>query len=255
MISVLPVVYGLFVFIRDEFLPPEIADRWRIGGLMNIVAWYWWVIFGLSLLLGITALRKSKPQKMQEFGEIDILIKPEVTEEGQVVGLAINSNNYIKPIFCKAIINRMDWYKEDPVKGNIWVSINTKKFNALSWHYGGTDDEGFKKVHVQPEYLNIVKLPFYMDQEFSGGVILGGGTLWRFTFSFIHKEQEFLAGKYRMQIDIVCKIDDKYKIKSWLGCVDMPNAREHSKDWSNLSIWECEDVKEWKQELSKRTKE
>lgn len=179
--------------------------------------------------------------------EIDISIEPEARQKGQIVGLTVVNNNYNKPVFCKAIIRRMDWLKEDPKNGSKWVPINTKQYSALSWFYGGTNSEGFKKVHINSEFINIAKFPIDMGQEFSAG-----GIIWRFTFSFIHKEEEFFVGKYRLQIEIICQIGDKYKIENWLGCIDMPNVRENLLNWSELSIWECEDVKNWKSKQSKQ---
>lgn len=55
-----PFVYGWFAFIRDEFLPSETADRLRIGGFINIVNWYWWVIGGVIILWIITVWDAAK---------------------------------------------------------------------------------------------------------------------------------------------------------------------------------------------------
>jgi hypothetical protein len=62
LVAVPPWLYGWFAFIRDEFLPSHIREYWRIGGVLDMIAWYWWVIVGLSALLVITVLYKSKPQ-------------------------------------------------------------------------------------------------------------------------------------------------------------------------------------------------
>ena len=53
-------LYGLFAAIRDEFLSPEIAKQLRLGGLVAMITWYWWVIIGLFLLWIGTAWKATK---------------------------------------------------------------------------------------------------------------------------------------------------------------------------------------------------
>jgi len=43
----------LFVLIRDEFLPPEYHDRWRLLNLLRFVPWHWWIIATLVILVVI----------------------------------------------------------------------------------------------------------------------------------------------------------------------------------------------------------
>ncbi len=189
----------------------------------------------------------KNPNKYQNISEsktdeIDISIKSEKRQGGQVVGLSITNNNRKKPIFCKAIIKKLSWFKEDPIKGNKWVDIETKEFGTLKWHYGTSDEKGLKEINnFKPEFLYIAKFPINMSQQ-----IIVGGILWRFTISFNDEEKEFFTGKYRMQIDILSMFNDTYKKESWFGCVDMPNVRNNDSTWSELEIWECEDVKSWK---------
>jgi len=47
--AILSTLYGVFVLIRDEFLPLEIAEKLRLGGIFKLIDWYWWVIVGLAV--------------------------------------------------------------------------------------------------------------------------------------------------------------------------------------------------------------
>lgn len=42
---------GVLFALRDEFLPPEIAARYKMPEWFPHVAWYWWVIAFLVVLL------------------------------------------------------------------------------------------------------------------------------------------------------------------------------------------------------------
>ncbi len=44
---------GLILFIRDELLPPEYQEKWRILKLIPDWSWYFWIILGLVVVLGI----------------------------------------------------------------------------------------------------------------------------------------------------------------------------------------------------------
>ena len=57
-----PWLYGWFAFIRDEFLPSHIRDSLRIEGVLDMIAWYWWVIISLVFLLLVAVATKSRPQ-------------------------------------------------------------------------------------------------------------------------------------------------------------------------------------------------
>jgi len=59
-----PWLYGWFALVRDEFLPSNVRDSLRIGGIFDMIEWYWWVIIGLSALLMITVAVKSKPHAL-----------------------------------------------------------------------------------------------------------------------------------------------------------------------------------------------
>ena len=48
-IGILSAVYGVLSFIRDEFLPLDIAEKLRLGGVFRMIDWYWWVIFGVII--------------------------------------------------------------------------------------------------------------------------------------------------------------------------------------------------------------
>lgn len=45
--GILSFVYGLLSFVRDEFLPLDLAESFRLGGMFNTIDWYWWVIGGV----------------------------------------------------------------------------------------------------------------------------------------------------------------------------------------------------------------
>lgn len=47
--GILSFVYGLLSFIRDEFLPLDMAEKFRLGGMFNTIDWYWWVIVGVVI--------------------------------------------------------------------------------------------------------------------------------------------------------------------------------------------------------------
>ncbi len=168
--------------------------------------------------------------------EIDISLQPLSRENGEYVCLKVVNNNQDIPVLCKAIIKKMYWEREDPKTGNVWVSINTDEYGALSWLYGSNGQEGFKKVHIQPEFINIAKF------EISRLILIDEGNLGKMIFAFLHKEKPLPVGKYKLQIDVICRIEDKYKTISWAGCIAMPNAGKHVSNWSELSIMVCEDV-------------
>lgn len=73
-IGILSTIYGAFSFIRDEFLPLAMAERLRLGGLLNMIDWYWWVIFGMSVWAISVAWKSTKTNSEKE-------LKPKVNIE------------------------------------------------------------------------------------------------------------------------------------------------------------------------------
>jgi hypothetical protein len=55
-----PFFYGWFAFVRDEFLPSDMADKLRIGGIFSSIDWYYWVIGGLAIWLFVTTWEATK---------------------------------------------------------------------------------------------------------------------------------------------------------------------------------------------------
>lgn len=47
--GILSFVYGILSFVRDEFLPLDLSERFRLGGMLNIIDWYWWAIGGVVI--------------------------------------------------------------------------------------------------------------------------------------------------------------------------------------------------------------
>ena len=57
---IVPFLYNLFVVIREEYLPKNLADKLQIRGLLFTIAWYWWVLGWLVILWLSTVLNASK---------------------------------------------------------------------------------------------------------------------------------------------------------------------------------------------------
>jgi len=67
-ISILSAIYGFLSFIRDEFLPSDIAEKLRLGGVFKIVDWYWWVIFGVivwTISVGLESAQRRVARESQ----------------------------------------------------------------------------------------------------------------------------------------------------------------------------------------------
>ncbi len=162
----------------------------------------------------------EKAERKMDNSEIDISLEPISRENGKYASLRVTNNNREKPIFCKATIRKMDYFKQDinNAEAGEWEPRNTEERGPLSWHYG-SDNEGFKQVHLNPEFINIVKIPDDMNNLIRT----------RMLFTFL-VEKSYFVGKYRIWIDVICKSNDEvYKTENWLGCIDQDFATEQYK--------------------------
>jgi len=164
--------------------------------------------------------------------QIDISLEPASRENGKYVSLKVTNNNRGKPIICKATIRKMD-----QLENAEWARINTDECGALSWHQGGSDNNGFKEVFLNPEFINIARLPDLFGNEMN---------------LFIRREIVFThlvgrpckAGKYRILIEVQCKFGDSPKVESWYGYIDSVDIDDSDK--RRLYITEMKDVNEWR---------
>lgn len=119
-----PFIYGWFALIRDECLPAHIAEKWRIGGFMSGIAWFWFVIFG-SLIWGlwtafeaairINAIRKKSSNGLHSFsGVVDMKNSHNITFINSPITKQINKITFTKksklagPIIRKKVIRLID---------------------------------------------------------------------------------------------------------------------------------------------------
>ena len=240
LFSGIPFIYGWFALIRDEFFPLEWKEKLNLLEIFNILAWYWWVIIGLVTLLIWTewdAAKFRKDKSNLPSTKIDISLKPTPRENGQYESIRVYNKNQDEPVDCIAFVKKMEWFKQDPknINGGGWISINTEEKGPLSWHHGSNKD-GYKKIHAQPEFINIAKYDF--NQALHRNIV----------FTFL-AEKPFKAGRYKIWVDVVCRVGENFKTESWIGCIDMVEPMRTDK----LEIMECEDIKEWKQEQAKKT--
>lgn len=69
IIGILSTIYGVFSGIRDEFLPLDLAQKLRLGGIFGLLNWYWWVIGGLVLWAASVAWKSTKKTQEKESTE------------------------------------------------------------------------------------------------------------------------------------------------------------------------------------------
>ncbi|HEY9707783.1 MAG TPA: hypothetical protein V6D48_06220, partial [Oculatellaceae cyanobacterium] len=62
-------------------------------------------------------------------------------------------------------------------------------------------------------------------------------------FTFL-VEKPHKIGRYKIWVDVICKTGERFKKETWIGCIDMVDPFKGNE----LTIMECEDVEEWKQE-------
>lgn len=65
-IGILSTIYGVLSFIRDEFLPLDIAEKLRLRGIFKMIDWYWWVIFGVVIWAISVGLKSTKHYNSKE---------------------------------------------------------------------------------------------------------------------------------------------------------------------------------------------
>jgi len=89
-IGVLSTIYGVLSFIRDEFLPLDIAEKLRLGGVFKMIDWYWWVIFGVIIWAISVAWKSTKHYNSKE-SKPDAKI--EISGNTQQISTGENSRN------------------------------------------------------------------------------------------------------------------------------------------------------------------
>ena len=89
-IGVLSTIYGVLSFIRDEFLPLDIAEKLRLGGVFKMIDWYWWVIFGVIIWAISVAWKSTKHYNSKE-SKPDAKI--EISGDTQQISTGENSRN------------------------------------------------------------------------------------------------------------------------------------------------------------------
>lgn len=187
--------------------------------------------FGFRDNLGNIAIYQEPTHNKKDDGEIDISIESIAREKGEYVSLKVKNNNPEKPIYCKALIVKKEWYRVDPIhpNGGEWIQIKTDENGPLSWHHGRTDDEGYRKIDSEPGYINIARAWAKRDMNFA----LRGHMM--FTYLV---EKPAKAGRYKLWIDVHCRMGDRYRKETWMGCIDMVNPFRSDM----LTMMGCEDV-------------
>jgi von Willebrand factor type A domain len=89
-IGILSTIYGVLSFIRDEFLPLDLAEKLRLGGLLNMIDWYCWVIFGVSLWAVSVAWESTKIHSRKESKSET---KIEISGDSSQISTGVNSRN------------------------------------------------------------------------------------------------------------------------------------------------------------------
>jgi hypothetical protein len=111
-----------------------------------------------------------------------------------------------------------------------WDSIDKHETPILSWHEGGTDQDGWKVVGSLPEEINIATMPTKASLVEKQNIV----------FTYL-SQRPHKVGRFRMCIDVTYKLGKVEKIERWLGCLDLIGANSR-----RLTIMECEDINEWK---------
>ena len=111
ILSGTPFIYGWLSLIRDEFLPLVWKEKLSLLGILNMLAWYWWVIIGLVSWLIWTAWDVANSRKNKS---ILSSTKSEINNVSQAI---IIGRDNLAPIITPATEIR------------IWLSIiQTNKF-------------------------------------------------------------------------------------------------------------------------------
>ena len=91
-IGILSTIYGVLSFIRDEFLPLDLAEKLRLGGLLNMIDWYWWVIFGVSIWAVSVAWESTKIHSRKE-SKPETETKIEISGDSPQISTGADSRN------------------------------------------------------------------------------------------------------------------------------------------------------------------
>jgi len=148
-----------------------------------------------------------------------IRITSKQRENGKYIRIMVVNSYREKPALCKAIIRKMELYKEGE-----WTPVDTSDDGALSWHLGGSDNNGWKEVFLGAESINVARLH---ELSLSDKIV------------FTHLVDKYrVAGRYRMLIEVIYKFSDKPRVEKWYGYVDRIDGK--------MEITEMEDVNQWK---------
>ncbi len=143
--------------------------------------------------------------------------------------MEVVNGNRKGPAYCKAVITKMERFR-----GEGWHPIDTSESGALSWLRG--DSDGFKKVFLGSEFVNIARLPSIPKEM---------NLFLRQNIVFTHfSEVPHKAGKYRMLIEVQYRFETKTRIEQWFGYLDAVEITNSDK--RKLTITEMEDLNEWK---------
>lgn len=83
-LGILSFIYGILSFVRDEFLPLDLAERFRLGGMLNTIDWYWWVICGLVIWALSVAWTTTKNRNEEKIKPITISGKEDINNFTQL---------------------------------------------------------------------------------------------------------------------------------------------------------------------------
>lgn len=89
-IGALSTLYGALSFIRDEFLPVDMAEKLRLGGVLKMIDWYWWIIFGIVVWAISVAWESTKRSDIKETKPE---IKVEISGDSSQISTGENSRN------------------------------------------------------------------------------------------------------------------------------------------------------------------
>jgi hypothetical protein len=73
-------LYGLFVFIRDEFIEPTDVEKWKAVHYVSKLRWYWWLIATLLVAIGVALEGAYRVIQKREntIGDLEQKIAPRI---------------------------------------------------------------------------------------------------------------------------------------------------------------------------------
>jgi len=145
----LSTLYGVFAFIRDEWLPLDTAEKLRLGGIFRMIEWHWFVIAGLVLWGAGVAWEAARINKEKESDkEKNNAIT--ATESGGGNALAAGRDmNISAPVLADHSITLTSIIKEDR------TSIANIFFMSHSGSDGGRKDSEQLDLSVMRAPTNI----------------------------------------------------------------------------------------------------